>query len=214
VKEYLRNERGMVSYLLALLFIPLLVVIYVNGMVSTQAVAIANIDLQDTVERAARASAYQVTEDSEAVGQPRINTSNPDHPTAQQVFQSKLAGELGLDSSTLQPLEGSAVKSVSYVLVVYNVDNQYVSGGSELCRKYVFSGGSMHTTDMFPIGNPSTFAVTANDILLSTSGLAVTTLERPGVIALVNASMSGVGETNPGILSRWCTAKVVSSTGI
>lgn len=214
MRELIRDQRGTISYLLALLFLPLLVLLYVNTTVVTQAVAIHNIDLQDTVERAARAAAYQVTKDSQAAGQPRINISNPTQSTAQQVFQDKLAAELGLDPNTLQPLPGSPVKSVRYTLAVYNVDSQYVSGGADLCRKYVFSSGSLSVTDLFPNGYPSTFAVTDNDINLSGSGLAMTTLERPGVVALISASMSGVGETNPGVVSRWCTAKVISGTGI
>jgi hypothetical protein len=201
------------SYLLALICLPLLVLLYVSTTVITQAVAIHNIDLQDTVERVARAAAYQVTKDSQAAGQPRINTSSPDQSTARQVFQDTIAAELGLDPINLQPLPGSPVKSVSYTLLVYNVDAQYESYGAEFCRKYVFSNGSLNESDLYPADYPASFAVTNNDIILSDSG-AVTTLERPGVVAMISASMSVVGENDPGVVSRWCVAKVISGTGI
>lgn len=205
IHRYLRNERGAVSPLvLLLLFIPLLILIIKYSVTTTQSVTTYDIDVQKAIEIAARAATMQVTEESQANGAPRIHTAN-----AHAVFRQVLAKNLGLDETNdLKPLKGSSVHQLEYALVVYNIDDIDTSNGAELAKKYTFTNGSLNNSSLYPSNYPTSFIVTETDITLGNSGDIKTTLDRPGVIAIVTSDLQKAMGKDPVTMSRWICVKL------
>jgi hypothetical protein len=205
VKELiLNNKSGEASPLLLLIiFLPLLVLSTSFSVNTTQSVTTYNINLQKAVEIAARAAAQQVTEDSQASGTPRIHTAN-----AHNVFRQELARNLGLNEADLTPLAGCSIQQPQYVIVVYNVDDTFASTGAEQARKYVFSSGSLSSSALYPAGNPTSFVVNDTNITFGDVGAITTTLEKPGVVAVVNADMQKAMGNDPVNMSRWIAVRL------
>jgi len=189
--------------ILLIIFLPLLIFATVYSVTTTQSVTTYDVDVQKAVEIAARAAAQQVTEDSQANGTPRIHTAN-----AHAIFRQELARNLGLNETDLTPLNGSAIKQPDYTVIIYNVDDTFSTSGAELARKYVFSGGSLTSSALNPAGNPTSFVVTDTDINIDSSGTIKTTLDKPGVIAVVNADLNRAVGTDQVNISRWIAVRL------
>ncbi len=194
---------------LMIAFIPILIMCTVFSTTITQSVTVHDVDVQKAIEISARAAAMQVTPDSQASGKPRINTA-----LAQDVFHKKLARNLGLNETTMAPLPGSMVTRPDYILVIYNVDGNFTPGGAVLARKYTYTGGVLSSSTLNPSGDSATFSVSDNDIAIGTTGPIKTTLERPGVVALVNTDMNRVVGKEKEHVRRWVSSKVVCKIGI
>ncbi|MDK2816249.1 MAG: hypothetical protein PWR22_878 [Moorella sp. (in: firmicutes)] len=208
LKRLLKDRRG-AALIWFLVFLPVLMLAMAYLADYTQATTESDIDVQRALEMAVRAAAMQVTPDSQANGQPRINTA-----AAHAVFRRKLAENLGLDPNTLTPLKGSAMKTrPDYVLVVYNGDDAYAAGGAQAAYKYVFSGGSLGGGVMAAAGFPYIFGITSSDVLPSGGGTLQTSLDMPGVVAVINTSVNKIlGKTSITPV-RWAAAKIVCPNG-
>lgn len=194
-----RDERGFVSIFLVIL-LPMLAFLIAGTAQYSRFVTESYADLGQAVAEAARAAAYCVVERSQAEGEPRID---PDR--ADMVFVSVLAKNLGLDPVSLEPLPNSGMaKAPSYILVVYNGDDQYASAG----KKYMFDGMSLAVEDLFGAGFPQGFAVSKNDVVPGGAGARITTLEMPGVVAVVTARVKGVMGSDTDT-TRWAAARIV-----
>lgn len=203
----LKDQKGLSPLVLLMVFLPLLLFSTVYSVTTTQTVTTYDVDVQKAVEIAARAAAQQVTEDSQASGTPRIHTAS-----AHNIFRQELARNLGLDETDLTPLAGSAIQQPDYTVVIYNTDDSFSASGSELARKYVFSDGLLSNSELNPTGNPTTFVVTDTDINIGNSGTIKTTLDKPGVIAVVNADMDRAIGTEQVNISRWIAVRLHYTT--
>lgn len=209
IHNMLRKRGGFAQILLLLIFLPLSIYSFVYSTTITQAVTVHDLDVQKALERAAKAAVMQVTKESQADGRPRINTAN-----AQAIFQQQLAKNLGLDEITLSPLAGSQVTRPEYILVIYNVDTNYESSGAYWATKYVFFGGSLVSQSLSPTGHPTTFSVSETDIVIGSSEAIQVTMDRPGVVALVNTNMTRVTGSGAETITKWVSSKIISRTGI
>jgi hypothetical protein len=199
VKGLTRDERGFVSIFLVIL-LPMLAFLIAGTAQYTRFVTESYADLGQAVAEAARAAASCVVERSQAEGDPRID---PDR--ADMVFVSVLAKNLGLDPVSLEPLPNSGLaKTPSYILVVYNGDDRYAPAG----KKYIFDGISLAVVDLAVAGFPQGFAVSKNDVVPGGAGARVTTLEMPGVVAVVTSRAKGVMGSDADT-TRWAAARIV-----
>jgi hypothetical protein len=99
------------------------------------------------------------------------------------------------------------------VLVVYNGDDAYAAGGAQAAYKYVFSGGSLGGGVMAAAGFPYIFGITSSDVLPSGGGTLQTSLDMPGVVAVINTSVNKIlGKTSITPV-RWAAAKIVCPNG-
>lgn len=200
-----RDERG-VAIIWTLLFIPVLLFAMGYAVQQTQAVTGADINLQGAVNSAVKAAAGMVTDDSQAAGEPRINTA-----LAHAMFRHELAENLGLDELTFEPLSGSLIsEKPEYTLIVYNGDDTYSPGGALGSYMYDFRSGSL-TESPLPVNRfPQTFGLTSDSIVYG-SGEVEVTLENPGVIAVVTAKQVKMFDTGDEELeiARWGCARVV-----
>ncbi|WP_338826352.1 hypothetical protein MTBGP_11640 [Moorella thermoacetica] len=208
LKRLLKDHRGP-ALIWFLIFLPVLMLVMAYLADYTQATTESDIDVQRALEMAVRAAAMQVTTDSQAAGHPRINIV-----AANIAFRRELASNLGLDANTLEPLKGSAMKTrPDYVLVVYNGDDAYAAGGALAAYKYVFSGGGLAGGAVAAVGFPYTFGMTSRDILPGGGGVVQTTLDMPGVVAIINTSVTKIlGKTSITPI-RWAAAKIVCPNG-
>lgn len=199
MKGLTRDERGFVSIFLVIL-LPMLAFLIAGTAQYTRFVTESYADLGQAVAEAARAAASCVVERSQAEGDPRID---PDR--ADMVFVSVLAKNLGLDPVSLEPLPNSGLaKTPSYILVVYNGDDRYAPAG----KKYIFDGISLAVVDLAVAGFPQGFAVSKNDVVPGGAGARVTTLEMPGVVAVVTSRAKGVMGSDADT-TRWAAARIV-----
>ncbi|GAF24686.1 aspartate-semialdehyde dehydrogenase [Moorella thermoacetica Y72] len=194
-----RDERGFASLFLVIL-LPLLIFLIASTGQYSRFITEADADLENAVAGAARAAASCVVERSQAEGNPRID---PD--MADMVFVSVLAKNLGLDPVSLEPLPNSGLaKPPSYILVVYNGDDRYAPAG----KKYIFDGTGLAVEDVAGAGFPQGFAVSKNDVVPGGAGTRVTTLEMPGVVAVVTGRAKGVMGSDTDT-TRWAAARIV-----
>ncbi|MTI84368.1 MAG: hypothetical protein FH756_10785 [Firmicutes bacterium] len=203
IRNILKDQRGVSPLMLLIIFLPLLIFTTTYSVTTTQGVTTYDIDLQNAVEVSARAAAQQVTDDSQASGTPRIHTAN-----AHTIFRQELARNMGLNEADLTPLAGSNIGQPNYVFIVYNTDVTFAASGAELAQKYVFSYGSLTNSALFPAGNPTSFVVSDTDITLGDVGAITTTLEKPAVVAVVNADMKRAIGTDPVNMSRWMAVRL------
>lgn len=109
------DERGSAA-LWFLFTVPMMVLILVFSWEATELQQTTNW-LKESLNRATKAAAFQITLPSYAVGMPVIDPAEAD-----AAFREYLARNLRLDPLTLEPLEGNArLKSApNYTLYVYN----------------------------------------------------------------------------------------------
>lgn len=206
VTNIIKDERGVVIIWI-LLFMPFLLMATNYTITQTQAVTGADIDLQAAVQSAVKAAAGQVTSDSQAAGDARVNTV-----IGHSAFRRELARNLGLDQTTFSPLSGSfLIEAPEYVLVIYNGDDTYVSRGAEDAKVYQLSSGALSSTGFLGTGFPYTFGIDNSTVYLSASGIKQVTLDRPGVVAVVTVKHKKLmGSSDPNLqMSRWASAKIV-----
>jgi hypothetical protein len=99
-----------------------------------------------------------------------------------------------------------------YVLVVYNGDDAYAAGGAQAAYKYVFSGGLTGGV-MAAAGFPYTFGITSSDVLPGGGGTLQTSLDMPGVVAVINTSVTKILGKSSITPVRWAAAKIVCPNG-
>lgn len=200
----LQNERGNISLVFTLLILVLLFTLFVivNTMVLTTTAG--DVDVLRGLEKAARSAAMQVTSDSQAAGEPRVNAD-----VAHSVFRRQLSNNLGLDPATLNPLTGAMVSRPDYTFVVYNVNGNFVSGGAPAGKKYTFSGGTLTTQTFSPSGSSYMFGVSSGTVSPGIPGPINCTLDRPGVVASISADVNRLIGKDRITVNRWVAAKVV-----
>lgn len=196
MRGLIRDENGAVVTVLLMIMLPVLLVGVLLSSETPRLVRNSDPDLASAVVEATRAAAMSVDEKSQANGDPRID---PD--AANETFRKVLAMNLHLSETDLTPLSGSAMGATpEYVLVVYNGDNNYVSGGA------VYQGGACVGT---LAGNfPRIFAVGDLSIVPDGSGGRSFTLDAPGCLAVVRCKDRPVAAANGTELVRYAVAKI------
>jgi len=192
----------------ALFVIPVLVMVWLMVTGVTQAVTNADYDLKDSLEAAVKAANYQVAPGSQAAGDARVHADN-----AHAAFRGVLADTLRLDRNTMAPSENSPLRSrPQYILVVYNGDNVYASGGAPGSRAYRFDGETLQQHGMMDLGFPCIFSIRGyGDIDQVPSGAAVArvTLRGPGCVAWIRADLRKVIGSGNLQATRWMASEIV-----
>lgn len=201
----IKDKSGIVI-LWTLLFIPVLLFAMGYALRQTEIVTGADIDLQGAVNSAVKGAAAQITDESQAAGDPHICTA-----LAHIVFRQELARNLNLDDVTLKPCSDSLLKeSPEYVFVVYNGTDIYSTSGALGGKIFTFSNNLLTSNEFLSSGFPYTFGLDNDAILLDGGGKIQVTLESPGVIALVKAkSVKIIGPQETPEIVRWGSARVV-----
>ena len=197
-----KGEQG-ASVVWFLLVSIMLVLITVNRIEYNQAVTHIEVDLQETLKKAVKAAAGQVSEKSQANGDPRIESER-----ANEAFRLILAKNLKLNPITLQPQPRSPLtEAPDYKLLVYNGDDAYVATGARAAYLYDFSGGTLSSYPLSGFGFPKQFAVSDFDINYGAGGAFEITFTTPGCIAVLQAGIKSVtgNEIRP---VRWAPAAI------
>lgn len=192
-----RNENGAVISILILLMIPAFVWAILVLLDHSHAVGSSDINLQQAVTQGVRAGTMCVNKTSQAYNEPLIEAD-----VAHMVFKQILARNLGLDSNTLEPLEGSGIKAApEYTLIVYNGSDKYGVVPAIKYSNYDQAGTSIEYN-----GFPQEFAVISGDIIPGTGNLS-TKFESPGCIAVVKVTVPNIGPGESGAI-RWAAARI------
>lgn len=203
MRELILDERGTWPLIWCLLLLALLNTSWVSTNTNIQTTIVSDINLQESLEIAAKAAANQVNPQSEASGDPRID---PDK--AHNTFKKFLARNLGLNENTLEPLPGSSVKRPDYTLAVYNIDNTYSSTGAVAGKLYKFQNGSLTTLQYTPSGNPYMFGINDAEVTPGVAGVFNCTMDRPAVIASLSTELNRMMGTGQIVINRWVPAKI------
>lgn len=199
-----KNQQGFVVPVIFLILMPLLLAVTIGTINISQAVDVGDVDIQEAVAIASKAGAGRINSSSQAAGMPHIDCN-----AARDSFRKILAGNLGLDNTSLQPLDNTAYASApKYWLLVYNGDSNF---GTDRAILYYFDG-TTETNDTGIGGNgfPQQFTISESSITSGSGGDYTVELNSPGVIALVAIApkkVFGVGE--PAAIQRWASARVV-----
>lgn len=197
----LREPRGLTFIILLLFLLPVLLGFMYVSLEHTRIVYGSDVDLQQAVEDAVRAAAMSVDAVSQAHA---VYLIDPDK--AHEMFRYTLAYNLGLEPTTLAPQQNTGlVESPSYVLLIYNGNNEY---GVSACRKYTST--NPYGTDLVcdEVAFPKEVAI-GSDIVFG-SGELSTVLESPSCVALVEAKMTDIITGENAVVSRWATGRIVS----
>lgn len=197
------DEKGHWPLIWCLMLLALLNTAWVSTNTNIQTTTVSNINLQETLEIGAKAAANQVTPQSEASGDPRID---PDR--AHDTFKKFLAKNLGLNENTLEPLPGSSVKRPDYTLAVYNMDNDYSSTGAIAGKLYKFQNGGLTTLQYTPTVNPYMFGINNAEVTPGVAGVINCTMDRPAVIVSLSTELNRMMGSKQIVINRWVPAKI------
>lgn len=208
VRKVRSDQRGNIT-----VFFLIMMSVFLSALVFSvnyvQAVTESDIDVQRGLEQAVKAAALVVTDDSRASGRPKIHTAK-----AHEVFREVLAANLGLDKDTLSPLPSSIMKNApNYVLVIYNGTDDFSGGGALRACKYRFNGGELSEEYLDGAGFPYRFGVTPDDVIAGGGGTYSVTLDMPGAVAVIKASVVKVFGRDPILPERYAAAKLVCPDG-
>jgi len=203
----LSDERGFYALLWVLIAAPLLLTALVSASGVYTSVYTADVDAQEALAFAVKAAAMQVLPAAQAAGDRHIYP-----PGAHAAFRAALAANMGLDPSSLQPLNGSPYASApKYWLVVYNGSDKYSAQGALGARMYTFDGEAV-TESAFPYsGFPAYFAVSDSGVASGSGGTRTVKLETQGAVALIEATAKRVLGQGTITLKRWAAARVVDA---
>lgn len=202
IRNIARDQRG-AALVVTVLLLMLLLSAAVWQLDLGTAITHTELDLQEAVEQAVRSATNQVTDESQAKGSPRIHTED-----AHAAFRLFLAERLALDPTQMSPRQGSPVAGrASYILIVYNGDDFGVHGGAQPAYQYEFDSDNFTSYPLSDLGMPKQFAITEDGIAYGAGGTFDVTLDTPGCIALVKASLrSPAGGTVD--VTRWASAVI------
>ncbi|NSW83991.1 MAG: hypothetical protein HPY90_12100 [Syntrophothermus sp.] len=206
MKRFRDNEQGFISVLL-LILIPLFIFSISATMNITNAVTAASVDLQEAVAVAAKAGAMQVDTTAQAKGLIRLRSDR-----AHDQFRKTLAGNLGLNETTLQPVGGQFAGTPKYWLLVYNGYSDY-SPDAMPARLYYFNGTTVTASDLSYGGFPYTFSVSQSGITVGAGGAYTVEMTTPGVVAVVEIEATRLTGEKQIIAQRWAAARVVCKDG-
>lgn len=191
---------------MVLLATPVIMLLLLYRLEYSKAVSDTELDFQESLKKAVKAAAHQVTDRSRAEGDPRIHSNN-----AHDAFKLMLAENLKLDPVSLTPLEGSPLAAEPiYSLVIYNGDGKYENTGAQAAYQYDFNGSSLSSYPLSGVGFPQQFTVSDFGISYGTGGTFDITMETPGCIAVMKIHLKTITTDISPV--RWAAAKVHQKT--
>lgn len=197
-----RDDRG-VALVLLLLIIPLLIIVFTSRLEYSNVVTSIELDLQESLKKSIKAAANQVTERSQAEGNPRIHSDQ-----AHEAFKVILADNLKLNPVSLAPMPHSPLASPpAYSLVVYNGDNAYGATGARAAYQYEYDGSSLSSYPLSDTGFPQRFTVSESGISYGTGGTFDVVFETPGCVVVLSAELKTItGKTVRPV--RWASSSL------
>lgn len=199
--NWVRDERGS-GLLVVLLLLGLLASMMIWRLDLSATVTHTNVDLQEALDRAVKAAAAQVSDRSQAEGNPHIVTAQ-----AHETFRKVLADNLVLSEVTLEPFEGSPLAAApAYSFVVYNGDEAYAAHGSQGAYRYDFDGRSLSSYPVVGYGVPQCFAVRDLGTDVGAGGVFNVTLDAPGCVVVARAPIKT--SQGPVEVIRWASAEI------
>jgi len=202
IHRFIKEERGD-ALLLLLLIAPLILSMIMWRMDYSQAVTHTEIDFNESLKKAVKAAANQVTERSQAEGDPRISSDR-----AHAAFRAILADNLKLDPVSMAPLSSSPLKApMRYSLIVYNGDGNYAASGARAAYQYDFDGSTLSSYPLSGLGFPQHFTVSDFNIAYGGGGTFDVILDAPGCVSIAEVNLKTITET-PAKPVRWASAKI------
>ena len=214
-KKMSGNESGFAFTVMFLLLIPVLVFLMISSTEIARTERATNETLQQALSNAVKDAAHMVDEESQAMGEPKI-----DYEKAYNRFVESLSYNLLLlnnDYDGSLNIEGpSDVSSITgnlkYWLLIYNGDDKYkgYKDGKVVSYAYFTNENDYYEfiIDESETGFPKQLYVT-QDGFSDESGISIT-LKSPSVIAVITTNINPVVSDKEGKkVTRWALARVV-----
>lgn len=207
-RNLISDSRGAAFTVFVLfLLIPLSILMIVSSAEISQSINVSDETLQKAVTSAAKGSAMMVCPKSQAVGEPLIA-----HSKAHEEFLNLLTLNLGLTSEGEYVRHTGAESPLYYWFLVYNGETeQEGQEGYEIKPMAIYTnrvpGGYFEAFDSI---STNSFGITDNGFAehADDSNIRVT-LDRPGVIAIVQANIGPIFKNEGKSATRWAAAKLV-----
>lgn len=159
----------------------------------------SNISLKGSLTLAVKSAAQGIDEKSQASGQPLIN---PD--LAHENFKKLLVRNLKLDTEMTALKQSPLMDNINYYLLVCNGENSFDLPSGVI---YQYKDNVLTKTNLSVDKLPKTFGV--NGSFLVAEGDKRVTLDKPGVIAIVEAKIKPMVIKENSETARWAAAKIV-----
>lgn len=196
-KTILNNQQGYAITLLFLILIPVIFFACISALEVTNVVQSGDMDMQEGMVLAVKASAEQVDMDLHSQG---IFQISPDR--AVDTFRKILANNMGLDE-TLSPITEQYSSAPRYCLLVYNG----TINGATANKKYNFDGSVTSSSIFNQTGFPKTFVIQGMDILVGAGDNSIT-LTEPGIIVVMEIDQKNLLTNDDRTLTRWAAARI------
>ena len=197
MKELIRNQ-GFAVTLLFLILIPVIFFAFISIMEITNVVQAGDMDMQEGMVLATKASAEQVDMTYHSRNMFFVNPAQ-----AINIYQKMIAYNLGLDEATLAPITDQYISPPRFCLLVYNGLNV----GNLANKKYYFNGTVLTNSSFSQVGFPKTFIIQDLDILIGAGEDAIT-LSEPGVIAVMQIDQKNLLGDDNRTITRWAAAVI------
>lgn len=197
MKELIRNQ-GFAVTLLFLILIPVIFFAFISIMEITNVVQAGDMDMQEGMVLATKASAEQVDMTYHSRNMFFVNPAQ-----AINIYQKMIAYNLGLDEATLAPITDQYISPPRFCLLVYNGADT----GAIANKKYQFDGTDLTDSLFEQVGFPKTFIIQDLDILVG-AGEDSITLNEPGVIAVMQIDQKNLLGDGNRTITRWAAAVI------
>lgn len=199
MKELLTNEQGGAIVIIFLILFPMLIMtnVYLNEAERLQRGS--NITLKGNLTLAVKSASQSVEEKSQASGQPLI-----DPEFAHENFKKILAGNLKLDTDMSALNQSPIMEQINYYLLICNGKNSFNLPEGVI---YQYKDNVLTKTNLSINQLPRTFGV--NNSFAIKEGSKKVTLDKPGVIAIVEAKIKPMVIKENSETARWAAAKIV-----
>lgn len=196
-KAVLNNQQGFAVTLLFLIVLPVIFFALISTLEITNVIQAGDMDLQEGMVLAVKASAEQVDMGLHSQG---IFQISPDR--AANTYRKILACNMGLDES-LSPLTEQYSSTPRYCLLVYNGTN----AGPTANKKYKFNGTTTTSSGFIQTGFPQSFMINGLDVVVGAGDNSIT-LTEPGVIVVTEIDQKDLLVDSSRTLTRWAAARI------
>lgn len=203
ILKLIYDQKGNIYTIILLVLIPLFLTVFISSVELTRNVDSSKVNIQNAVTEAVKSAALSVDSSSQANGCPLID---PD--IAHSNFRKILAMNLGIDESSWTPFSGSNVSSpINYHLLVYNGSTSFgVSAGN----LYEMQDGVLSSIPLVASGLPYEFGLGERTFTTPVTAVKKILLDKPGVIAIVEARITPLVIRTGPIAVKWASAKIIT----
>ncbi|WP_459195609.1 hypothetical protein [Wukongibacter baidiensis] len=208
ITKLIKEEEGAIGSIIILILIPILVYILISAPNLARYQRATNTVLQNAVDYAVKDAATMVDEESQALGEPRI-----DYAKAKERFLESLAYNINAYSE-----EGSSFEDVEYSLLIYNGDDKYkgYDGGKIASYAFFTKDDSVITNsiDGFPVKlgiteDGITDKLYETDINVSVDRPFVLAVVKARIVSILDKKSNNEGNDKEGVyVTRWSLGEI------